>query len=438
MSSSSLREGLVTTIAFGGNGILRDQGQVIFVPFTAPEDQVVVQIIRQKRRYAEGRLVKILSPSPLRTTPVCPYFGRCGGCQFQHLSATAQQAIKRQFLQEAFHSLFKRHSLDLAIPEIIAAEESWSYRKHIRLKIQRDSSGTFQIGYLDYDYHFIAIQQCAIFHQNGDPILTQLTQFLQGPAWHAIKSGEVKIFHIGERYLFVFYLNHLPDTLDSISLPHASWQGIILSASEKPAFIIGDTRCEWFLPPFHLSVVFSPFGFIQNHEAQSLKLYRFILDQIPSTVHRALDLYCGIGITSLLIGQQGIETVGIESHPETIEKAKENASRNQIKNVVFQCGDAEKITPSLLQETSYDLILMNPPRTGLSPALTATIGRSHVPHLIYVSCMPSTLVRDLDLFLQQGYVIKTIQGFDLFPQTTHIETVVILSRNTELHIESNR
>lgn len=423
-----LREGEITTIAFGGNGILRDQGQVIFVPFTAPKDQVVVEIIREKRRYAEGRLVKILSPSPLRTSPVCPYFGRCGGCQFQHLTPAAQQMTKRQFIEEAFYPLFKRHALQHPIPPLIAAEEVFAYRKHIRLKMQRQE-GSLQIGYMDYDHHFCAIESCAIFHHKEDPILSQLIQYLQDDRWRSIQGGEIRLFHIQERYLCLFYLDHLPEDFESLSLPHPAWQGVILS-TPSTQHLIGNPQCEWSPPSFDLSILFSPFGFIQNHEAQSLKLYRFILEQIPTTVRRALDLYCGIGITSLLMGQQGIQVVGVESHPETVEMAKENALRNQIDRALFHCEEAEKKTPALLKESPYDLILMNPPRTGLSPCLLKAIGESKTPHLIYVSCMPSTLARDLDFLLQQGYVIKTIQGFDLFPQTTHLETVVVLSQES--------
>lgn len=409
--------GTIEALAFGGSGILRDDRHVIFVPFTAPGDRITARILKQKKRHAEGELVTLLEPSHERVTPKCVHFGVCGGCQFQHLNSTAQLAAKRRFIQDALRSI-----PGIDVPPIATPSLLWAYRQHIRLRLHRtEPNAPLKLGYMNHAEH-LPISHCPIFNADDDPLFQQLNAFLQTPAWDSVSTGHLRILKQQKRYLLVVQIEHFPPDLIQACPKALSEEiaGIILATPSPIHF--GQTECYWD------SIQFSPFGFIQNHPEESLRLYQFILDQIPSNTQSVLDLYCGVGITTLMLGKRGIRTIGVESHPETIEWAKKNAAAHQVDTVSFHVGTAEKLGTKLLRNNSYDWVLVNPPRIGIAPSVIAALIQSAPQGIIYVSCMPPTLARDLKPLLEGGYRIQKIQGFDLFPQTTHVETVVILTK----------
>ena len=424
--------GIIETIAFGGQGILRDNGYVVFIPFTAPGDEIQFELIHKKKKHGEGKLLHLVNPSPLRTDPLCPYYGTCGGCQFQHLSYAAQLEIKRKFIEDALNRLALA---SISIAPIIPSENIWSYRKHIRLNI-RPFEHNLSAGYIGYDHHdFIPVEKCPIFIDSNDTLLADVQKFLSRLRDHLIhvkeeQTASIRIFKRQNHYLLIFsFSDHLPK--NSLELAHGalrnhpSWGGVMISSPDQ-TISAGNIECT--LEVLGLKLQFSPFGFIQNHAEQSEKLYRYILDQIPADATRALDLYCGIGVTSLLMGKKGMETIGIESHAETVKMAEQNAIDNGVNNVAYHCGKAEVLIGRFLKQAHYDVVLLNPPRTGLDPRVITELLAAAPQRLIYVSCMPPTLARDLRLFLQSGYQIEKVQGFDMFPQTTHVETVVVLKK----------
>ncbi len=424
--------GKIDTIAFGGQGILRDNGYVVFIPFTAPGDEVQYEITLKKKTYAEGKALNILSPSNLRIEPSCSYFGSCGGCQFQHISYPAQLEIKRKFIEDALKRLAMA---DICVDPIVPSETIWGYRNYIRLGV-RPCQNTLSAGYVGQHHNdFIKVKQCPIFIHDNDPLLSDLQKFLANIPTDPVHEehlnlGSIRIFKRGGHYLLVFYFTDPVPKAFTVLIKqflkcHSSWKGVILN-SPSETIHIGDTECALHL--FGLTLQFSPFGFIQNHQEQSETIYRYLLGQIPEGTKHALDLYCGIGITSLLMAQKGIETTGIESHAETVGLAKQNAIDNGIHNVSYLCGKAEKLIAPLFQKNSYEVALLNPPRTGLDPAMVEHLLCASVPRLIYMSCMPPTLARDLRQLLAGGYQIEAVKGFDMFPQTTHVETVITLTK----------
>lgn len=435
-------KGTIDAIAFGGQGILRDNGFVVFVPFTAPADLIEIELTCRKKQFGKGKLLQIIEPSPLRDEPRCPYFGVCGGCQFQHLSYFAQLEMKRKFIEDALKRI--AHT-PIDVGPVVPAEKNWAYREHVRLNI-RIQDQRLAAGYVGQEHNtFLSVNQCPIFHPEKDSLLLDvqnfLAQFDQGSCTHRQSCdaplieyhfpSHVRIFKQSNQYLLVFnFSNQIPKdwkaNAQKAQQTNPTWKGIILSSPNEIVHI-GQTQCM--LDIFGLTLFYSPFGFIQNHADQSKKLYQHILDKVPCNTKRALDLYCGIGITSLLLANKGIETLGIESHPDTVAMAEQNAKRNGIANVAFHSAKAESVIGRFLKQQRYDLILLNPPRTGLDPRVISEIGVASAERLIYVSCMPSTLARDIAQFLQKGYQIDSIKGFDMFPQTTHVETVATLIKN---------
>lgn len=420
-------KGAIDAIAFGGEGILRDNGFVVFVPFTAPGDEVEIELTCKKKQHGEGKLLQIVHPSALRTEPRCPYFGACGGCQFQHLDYSAQVEIKRKFIADSL----KRIALaSIPVGPIVPSEKTWAYREHIRLNVRLQEQ-TLTAGYVGQEHNtFISVKQCPIFHMENDPLLSDVQNFLAQLDPERDPPTYVRIFKRQNQYLLVLgFSSNVPEELlqkafDALRI-HSSWKGIILSAPNE-TIKVGETECS--LEVLNLKLRFSPFGFIQNHAEQSKRLYQHVLDQIPPNAHRALDLYCGIGVTSLLLAKKGIETLGIESHPDTVAMAEQNAKENGIDSAAFYCGKAEAVIGRFLKQSKYDVVLLNPPRTGLDAQVISEVIAASPTRLIYVSCMPSTLARDIAQLIKGGYQIENVQGFDMFPQTTHVETVVTLIR----------
>lgn len=415
--------GTIQSVAFGGEGILRNNSFVVFVPFTAPGDEVEIELIKKKKRHGFGKVLNLIQSSPLRTLPKCPYFGTCGGCQFQHLNYSAQLDIKRQFIQDALERIALAK---VDIPPIIPADTTWAYRQHIRLNVKLPSH---QAGYIGYDNAtFVDVTQCPIFDEPKHSVLADLKIFLSQFQLDTDQEAHVRIFKDHKSYLLSFsFLSSIPQPLSqldqSVLKQFPNWKGILFSSPHEK-IALGNTDC--FMEILGLKLQYSPFGFIQNHPEQCKKLYEYTLRQVPNSCKNALDLYCGIGATTLLLTHKGIKTMGVESHTDTVNLAKKNAQENNISDATFHCGKAEALLEKLIRQMPLDCVLLNPPRTGVDPKITELLIQASIPLIIYTSCMPSTLARDIGLLLKNGYQIESIQGFDMFPQTTHVETVVTL------------
>ena len=318
-------EGTIQNLAFGGDGVMRaDDGRVVFVPYTIPGERVAVELTDVKKNFARGKLVTIIETNSKRVRAPCEYYGRCGGCQLQHMTYEAQLEFKQKFVQDALTRIEK---LDVAVKPVIAADPIWHYRRRIDLR----------------GNDFVDINKCLIY------------------------SGKKE------------------NTFDI--------DGLIFEYSDK--------------------------AFVQAHPTQSARLYRDLAAQLAAK--RVLDLYCGIGVISLLMAKNGAEVLGVEGNPEAIRLAKVNSKANAL-NVKYLLGDVNEVATQLCETYKPDLIIVNPPRTGINkPILNAK-------HIFYISCMPSTLARDLAILVKQGYRIDACQPYDMFPQTTHVEIWVSLSR----------
>lgn len=422
-------EGTIDKIAFGGSGILRHEGLVIFVPFSARGDTAQVKLTQKKSSHAHGKIAVLNQPSPHRLEPRCPIYGKCGGCHFQHLNYAEQLYNKRLFVQE---SLLKIGKIALDVPAVVPASLQWGYRSHIKLKMINVENG-FQAGFIECDHvTFIPVNNCQLLSGSEDNILGEIGDFLEKLSNLGVRRASLKVFkNENQKYFLAFSFSpKLPDNRHYIAKEAiekiSNLEGITMQAREKKetyGTICSKIQIE------NLYFQFSPFGFIQNHLEQSKQLYSFITVNLDRDhqISRVLDLYCGIGITSLLLAEKGIEVIGIESHEDTVRLARQNAEDNRLSQVTFVHAQVENALEGHLKKFKPDCILMNPPRTGLSSSILDEIIRSKTSQLIYISCMPPTLARDLKLLMQANYRILEIKVFDMFPQTTHVETVVKLS-----------
>ena len=422
-------EGQVLTLSSEGQGILRHHNLVVFVPFTAPGDSVQYTIVHQKKNFAQGKLLEVLDPSPHRTMPLCRYYGACGGCQLQHMTYEAQLESKRQIIEDALRRIGK--ITDVSIPPVIPAKLNWAYRRHITLKI-RPEGDTLVAGYIAVDNHsLIPVQHCPIFIPESDPSIQQVQSLLKNLSSNGFAIGSAILFKTesGQMILSLNFEKEIEfdaEIMANFLKQYPQWMGVCIHAGEKK-WAWGN--CQSIITVNEMRFVCSPNVFTQNHPEQSLKIYQQISQIVASKPKaKVLDLYCGIGITSLLIAKQGRDVIGVEYNKESIELAQENARMNYLSTVRFIQGDVDHVLRQQLKKKIPDIIVVNPPRTGLTPVVIDEILKRRPQEILYVSCMPSTLARDLQQLCSKDYKLSFVQPYDMFPQTNHVETLVHLTR----------
>lgn len=432
--TDSIYSGEILRLAFGGEGITYHEGCVVFVPFTAPGDRIKYRITQRKKNFACGELLEILEPSPERIKPKCPYFGTCGGCQLQHLNYAAQLNHKRQSIQDALSRQAKL--TDIIVPPLIPATQQWAYRRRISLTL-KSYQGHFRAGYTAIDGEsLLSISQCPIFVEAEDPILQQVQAVAKSFICQGNDEGKVTILkRNNETFLLNFHFKQLPSNAEVVlkeaSQLYPKWTGIIAS-SPKQTLQYG--KLETQLEIDGLNFDFSPKAFIQNHPEQSLNIYQSICSHITTLQPKnVLDLYCGIGISSLMLARSSMNlnlktVVGVENNKEAIRLANQNANKNGIASVEFIHADVEQALAGLLNKIQPDVVIVNPPREGLHPSVIQNLIKRPPPTLLYVSCMPPTLARDLKLLCAEKYQVATLEAYDMFPQTSHVETLVSCKR----------
>lgn len=421
--------GTVSSLAFGGQGIVRSSGLVIFVPFSAPGDIIEGKITAKKKQFAVGAITNLITPSRERTTPLCPYFGTCGGCQLQHLAQNAQLIYKKEAVEDALQRIGNLPNAIVNDP--IPSPTPWAYRRHIKLHL-RPFNGHYQIGYFAIDNTtLMPVKQCPIFTVT-DPILQQVQDTFSTLLGDG-GQGEATIVKLNEnRYLIAVFFDKIPsnaiEVMDKAIQTNKSWSGISI---RTPSKTLQWGENEAIAQIDGLSFKFAPDAFIQNHPEQSLNIYHAMINLAKKNQpKRVLDLYCGIGISSILMAREGFSVTGVESNPKAIGLAQENALLNKIALTTFIQADVKKILAKLLKREKPDLVIVNPPRGGLDPSVIRSLIACCPKEIIYISCMPSTLARDLRELCKESYLIKEIQPYDMFPQTAHVETLVHLKKCT--------
>lgn len=410
--------GEVSSLAFGGAGVLKKDGLVVFVPFTAPQDVAEVSIVSKKKRFAFGKLEKIIEPSPLRVTPKCPYFGTCGGCQLQHINYSAQLDSKKQAVIDALSRVGKVSQDQLNEVTIEEAEHPWGYRERIALHIKEGKIGFFSLD----NVNLVEIESCVIFLDQPTTLFNEVRELAK-----RLTTGRMDILKDKEgKFLIYVRLDVLPPDGNEI----LKWaETYLTSISGLEISRLGSFgKSEVQTQVENLSITYSPRVFIQNNASQSLKIYREIANLFKS-YSSILDLYSGIGISSLLLAKNGATVESIEYSREAVEWAKKNFENNQETKIKAHCGDVQKLLSGLLNKTKFEAALINPPRDGIDKAVAETLRKSGIKDVIYISCMPSTLARDIKEFIEVGYTIKLVKAFDMFPQTGHIETLLQLQLN---------
>lgn len=437
-----------------GNGVGRDQNRVVFVADTVPGDRILARLVRVKPKYAVAKLEQVLTPSPERIRPACIVADKCGGCQWQHIDDEYQRQAKRNLVIQALERIggFKQPAVD---SEVLKGS-TLAYRNKATYPVQQAATGQIKAGYYQKGSHrLINLNQCPIQDARLNPLLANIKQDIQQRGWLVYdeqhQTGTIRhlSFRIGRRtgeILLTLIVNNRQ--LPGIETQAGIWMqqypqlvGVCLNLNpSKTNVIFGEkTECirgKSFLEEqfaglrFHLK----PETFFQVNTEVAEALVNVILEELNLQGNEILvDAFCGIGTLTLPLAQQlqqfNHQVIGIEVQHSAIEQAKVNADLNDIKNIQFIGDKVQKILPNL--ETKIDIVLLDPPRKGCDPIVIETLLTIQPEKIVYVSCKPATLARDLKLLCQTGiYQLQRIQLADFFPQTSHIESVAFLTRNS--------
>ena len=457
----------ITDIGVNGEGIGKVDGYPLFIKDAVIGDTVEAKVMKAKKNYGYARLMKVLSPSPDRVTPRCAIARKCGGCQIQEMSYGRQLAFKEQKVRGNLERIgdFPKELLDRVTEPVLGMEEPFGYRNKAQFPFGTDKEGNPVTGFYAGRTHVIIPNtDCALGVSVNREILEIILEFMKK---YQISSydettGKGLIRHALIRYGFTTGEIMVCLVVNGEEIPNVD--ALIDRLAEKPGMtsitlspntrrtnvIMGDSfKVLWgqgYITDYigNIKYQISPLSFYQVNPVQTEKLYSLALEYADLKGGETVwDLYCGIGTISLFLAQKAGKVYGVEIIPQAIDDARKNAEINGIENAEFFVGKAEEVLPRWYQENEgaeaglrgegrqtrarADVIVVDPPRKGCDEALLDTIVKMQPEKVVYVSCDPATLARDLKVLCGKGYELERVRAVDMFPMTVHVETVVLLS-----------
>ena len=461
----------ITDIGVSGEGIGHVDGYTLFIKDAVIGDVVEAKVMKAKKNYGYARLMKVVTPSEYRVEAKCAFARRCGGCQIQEMSYDRQLVFKDQKIRGNLERIggFTKEQIDAVMQPVVGMEHPFGYRNKAQFPFGTDKEGNPITGfYAGRTHDIIANTDCALGVEQNQEILEIILQYMRENKIKSYdeKTGKGLIRHALIRYGFKTKEIMVCLVINGKKLPKAErliekliqiegMTSITISPNtRKDNVIMGDSyEILWgqgYITDYIGNVKYqiSPLSFYQVNPVQTEKLYGLALEYADLKGDETVwDLYCGIGTISLFLAQKAKQVYGVEIVPQAIEDAKENAKINAIDNAEFFVGKAEEVLPEYYAEyarehngeTAHaDVIVVDPPRKGCDETLLETIVKMQPEKVVYVSCDSATLARDLKYLCANGYEIKVCRGVDQFPQSVHVETVVLLSHkkaDSYIHID---
>ncbi len=401
-------------LAYGGDAVGRYGGQVVFVPLGLPGERVRVTLVRRQKRYARGRIVEIQEPSPQRVAPPCPYYGRCGGCQLQHLSYPGQLEHKRRVVAAQLERIGRQEGV--TVLPTLGMEDPWRYRNNVQASLTDEG----ELGFLAAGSNrVVPVAHCLLLH----PLLDDLWA---GPAREVALRGAGRVERLslraglatGERLVILEGVRgRVPD------LPAEGGASWVQSRAHGAARVLrGKGDLVEVLAGRRLRISAEAFFQVNTAQAEVLVAVAARMLALAGT-ETLLDAYCGVGTFALTAGRRAGRVIGIESAAGAIVDAL--ANRHEGEPAEFLVGRVEEVLPGV--EAHIDAVILDPPRAGCAREVLEALAAREPGRIVYVPCDPATLARDVAVLSEHGYRPEQVQPVDMFPQTYHVETVVLLS-----------
>ena len=386
-----------------GNGIGYLNDKIIFVPKTIPGDIVNVKILKEKKKFLEGELIEIIKPSKIRIKPVCPYFDKCGGCDLMNISISETLDYKLNKVNE----LIEKTKLDYKVEEIIKSDNYYNYRNKVTLKVKNGKIGYFK----NNTHELVEVNYCYICND----VINNLTKDIN---ILNIVDGEVIIrCNYSSDILLNINSKDKIENIDKLISNHK-----IVGIIQNDKTIYGENYFIDKINNYLFKVSYN--SFFQINPFICSKLF-YLIEKYTENSNNVIDLYCGVGTLSIVTSKNANYVLGVEIVENAIIDANLNKTLNNKNNLEFICNDTKKIIDKI--NSNFDTIILDPPRSGVSSKVIEKIIKENINKIIYVSCNPQTLVRDLKL-LENDYDIKVFKLLDMFPNSEHVESFVLLEK----------
>jgi len=439
----------IRDLSIAGDGIGQDEesGKVVFIPKALPGEKVSVAEFSQKGKLTYGSIKELTAQSSQRVTPFCSYFEHCGGCQIQHLSYDGQLDWKTKHLQT---TLKKIGNIEIEPQKIIGLKTATGYRNKAQFPLKKTANEPIKIGfYAPLSHTLIDIEDCPVSQPKMNAVFKTIKATLQvmNPSIYNETEHKGLIRHILLRYSkkedkvwVIFVINGLKLHNESAWVDHLKCEevgGISVNINtQKGNTILGAvTKTIWGKDRItedlgSLKIQFLPTSFSQTIWEQAQTLYSIAIEETQiSDQDTVWDLFCGVGPISLLTAQRAKQVLGLESSTSSITLARENADSNTLKNITFQTQNLEfGISQALHKQFPPNVVFLDPPRKGCSPLLLQELLTLLPQKITYISCNPATLARDLKILCETKYDLKSVTPVDMFPHTTHLETIAVLTQ----------
>ena len=439
----------IEDIGSSGEGVGKIDGFTVFVPQAIPGDRVKVKITTLKKRYGIGKIIEITQTSRDRVKPICNLFGKCGGCQLMHMAYQAQLDMKRNKVVQALNRIGK---IDAKVHPTIGMENPYGYRNKAQFPVGIRNGkaiiGPYEMG----SHNIVDTNYCHI----QAPITEKITEIIKKyiddykiEVYDEVKrrglirniiirvgfaTGDVMVVLVtnGRQLpykdeLIKMLKENIPGLKSVVQNINTRNTNVVLG--EETIVLYGEDRIVDHIGESKFNI--SSKSFFQVNSIQTKILYDKVLEYADLKGNEVVfDIYCGIGTIALYLAQEAKEVHGVEIIDAAIEDARVTAKINNINNAKFYVGDAEKVVPNLYKEGLYaDIVVVDPPRRGCEESVLETMVKMAPEKIIYVSCNPATLARDLGYLVEKGYKVVEVQPVDMFPQTVHVEVVTLLIRN---------
>lgn len=444
----------VESLAAEGDGVARHGDLAVFIPQTAPGDRVEAEVTDTAARFARARLISVLRPGPARIAAPCPIYAECGGCAWQHLDYAAQLGWKRTIVVEALRRLGHVEGADALVAETLPADPPWRYRHKMAVPFAPPlrAGGPPRAGFFAARSHrIVPLQSCAIQHPLLDRALAETRRLAaalrvqaydertrRGDLRHLVgrvsqNSGEVLLCLVTARAEFP----EGPDMARGLMAALPECVGVVQNINGAPGnAILGRTTralagADRLVETLDgLTFLVSAPSFFQVSPAQAAVLYRTAVEQAGAASGDVVfDVYAGVGTLSLYLARTAGAVEAVEEVPEAVQDGRRNAAANRATHLRFHLGAAEEVVPALVARgVRPAVVVLDPPRKGAAEVVLEAIARARPARIVYVSCNPATLARDVERLAPSGYRLRTVQPVDMFPQTAHVECSALLTR----------